>query len=250
MGEESGNMLIMLAGLYKAQGSSEYLKDYWGLLKTWADFIVTSLPDPGNQLCTDDFEGPSPHNVNLAAKGIVALEAYAGLLESNGDKQQASRYRDYAHTFATNWTLSAADGDHYRIQFNLPQTWSLKYNIVWQKVLGLHAFPDHVLEVESLYYQTKIQACGVPMDSRHPYTKTDWSLWAASLATTQKQFEAIVRLVYRFANTSISRVPLSDWYDVTNCNAKGFRARPVQGGLFIKMLVPSLQEDEAPTLVV
>jgi len=38
------------------------------VLKIWADYIVVSLPDPGNQLCTDDFEGPSPHNVNLAAK--------------------------------------------------------------------------------------------------------------------------------------------------------------------------------------
>lgn len=64
------------------------------LLRGWADYLIASLPDPGNQLCTDDFEvatclpaslllaadsvmligvirvqGPSPHNVNLAAKG-------------------------------------------------------------------------------------------------------------------------------------------------------------------------------------
>ncbi len=38
------------------------------LLMQWGDYMVASLPDPGDQLCTDDFEGPSPHNVNLAAK--------------------------------------------------------------------------------------------------------------------------------------------------------------------------------------
>ena len=38
------------------------------VLITWGDYIVDSLPDPGDQLCTDDFEGKSPHNVNLAAK--------------------------------------------------------------------------------------------------------------------------------------------------------------------------------------
>ena len=38
------------------------------MLITWGDYIVASLPDPGDQLCTDDFEGESPHNVNLAAK--------------------------------------------------------------------------------------------------------------------------------------------------------------------------------------
>ena len=38
------------------------------LLIMWGDYIASGLPDPGNQLCTDDFEGPSPHNVNLATK--------------------------------------------------------------------------------------------------------------------------------------------------------------------------------------
>jgi len=46
----------------------------------WGNYLTTALPDPGNQLCTDDFEGPSPHNANLAAKGIVALEVTSSLL--------------------------------------------------------------------------------------------------------------------------------------------------------------------------
>lgn len=54
-------------------------------MDTWGDYLVSSLPDPGNQLCTDDFEGPSPHNVNLAAKGIVGLGAYSLILKIKGD---------------------------------------------------------------------------------------------------------------------------------------------------------------------
>ena len=46
------------------------------LLSTWANYTVASLPDPGNQLCTDDFEGPSPHNVNLAAKVAASCKVY------------------------------------------------------------------------------------------------------------------------------------------------------------------------------
>merc|ERR1712139_416002 len=165
--EESGNMLIMIAGLYKAQQSLQYLEPYWPMLTTWADFIVSSLPDPGDQLCTDDFEGPSPHNTNLAAKGIVALEAYAGLLDVKGETSKAEVYRNHATSFAKNWTAAAADGDHYRIQFNLPGTWSQKYNLLWQKALGLHAFPEDVFKTESNYYQSKLEECGVPLDNRH-----------------------------------------------------------------------------------
>ena len=52
------------------------------LLKTWADYLASSLPDPGDQLCTDDFEGVSPHNVNLAAKVGMKSQAIAVPLRS------------------------------------------------------------------------------------------------------------------------------------------------------------------------
>ena len=64
----------MLAGLVDQaavrSSTLEALEPYWPVLNGFADFIISSLPDPGDQLCTDDFEGPSPHNANLAAKGI------------------------------------------------------------------------------------------------------------------------------------------------------------------------------------
>ena len=66
-------MLIMLAAIAKAGSSVSFLSPYGPLLKSWAEFLNATLPDPGNQLCTDDFEGPSPHNANLAAKGILGL---------------------------------------------------------------------------------------------------------------------------------------------------------------------------------
>merc|ERR1712151_934561 len=101
------------------------------------------------------------------------------MLDAKGDKSDAQTYRDHAYSFAKNWTAAAKDDDHYRIQFDLPGTWSLKYNLLWQKVLGLKAFPEDVFVAEARYYQKQMKTCGVPLDNRHPYTKTDWSLWAA-----------------------------------------------------------------------
>ena len=64
--EESANLLIMLAAIAQQQKNDvAYLKPYWPALTQWANYLNVSLPDPGEQLCTDDFEGPSPHNANL-----------------------------------------------------------------------------------------------------------------------------------------------------------------------------------------
>merc|ERR1712073_185957 len=107
----------------------------------------------------------------------------------------------------------------------------------YQVSLGLTAFPKSVFEAESAWHQTKMQRCGVPLDNRHPYTKSDWSFWAAAFGT-QEQLLAIVDGLYSFAHTTEDRVPLTDWYDVGSCRQQGFRARPVQGGLFAPMVVP------------
>lgn len=84
--EESGNLLMIIATLVKyskLQGvdyQSLIFPKYAALIKSWADFLIVGdgvLPDPDDQLSTDDFLGPSPHNTNLALKGIVGLGCYA-----------------------------------------------------------------------------------------------------------------------------------------------------------------------------
>ena len=132
--EESGNLLIMLAAIAKKQGwdaaSVAYLAPYLPILNGYADYIIESLPDPGDQLCTDDFEGPSPHNSNLAAKGIVALEAWAQVLGLiDGQSDAAALYSSKATEFYGDWLELAIDGsgDHFKMEFDLDDTFSLKY---------------------------------------------------------------------------------------------------------------------------
>jgi hypothetical protein len=86
------------------------------------------------------------------------------------------------------------------------------------------------------YYAGKLNRYGLPLDSRAGYTKLDWSLWTATLASKQSQFEAIVDPIYRWMNETQSRVPLTDWYDTTTGLQEGFQARSVVGGVFIKAL--------------
>ena len=130
----------------------------------------------------------------------------------------------------------AAEGDHYKLAFNSPDTWSQKYNLVWDQILGYHLFPKNVRETELAYYMTKINKYGLPLDVRADYTKLDWLMWTATLASDPKQFNTLVDPIYRWTNETPTRVPLSDWYDTKTGDAMHFHARSVVGGVYIKAL--------------
>lgn len=53
--EESANMLLMLAAIVQRLNTTDFLQPYWKIVDAWAQYLNSTLPDPGNQLCTDDF---------------------------------------------------------------------------------------------------------------------------------------------------------------------------------------------------
>jgi len=234
--EESGNMLLLLAAIAQIDGNADFVKPYWPQLQKWAEYLEAKGFDPENQLCTDDFAGHLAHNVNLSAKAIEALGAYAKLCGMRGDKENENKYRKLAEEMAQKWIKAADDGDHFRLAFDRQGTWSQKYNLAWDRILDLNLFPADVIRKEMAFYLKKQNRYGLPLDNRKAYTKLDWILWTATMAESQKDFEALVSPIYGFLNETTDRVPMTDWYWTDKPRKEGFQARSVVGGVFMKML--------------
>ena len=234
--EESGNLLILFGAVAQMEGNADFAGLYWKQLEQWAQYLKEKGFDPENQLCTDDFAGHLAHNVNLSAKAICGLGAFAKLCEMRGDKAKADEYFKLAREFAAKWVKEADDGDHFRLAFDRPGTWSQKYNLVWDRILGLNLFPDSVLRKEMDYYKKIQNKYGLPLDNRKEYTKLDWITWTATLTQDRKDFEALVDPLIAFLNESPDRSPMTDWYQTKTARKQGFTARPVVGGVFLQML--------------
>jgi Domain of unknown function (DUF4965)/Domain of unknown function (DUF5127)/Domain of unknown function (DUF1793)/Domain of unknown function (DUF4964) len=234
--EESGNLLLLMGAVAKMEGNAKFAAQYWPQLEKWAAYLKDKGFDPENQLCTDDFAGHLAHNVNLSVKAICALGAYASLCEMRGDHAQAAEYSKLAHDFAQRWVKEADDGDHYRLAFDRPGTWSEKYNLIWDRILGLNLFPAEVARKEMDYYKKMENRYGLPLDNRKNYTKLDWETWTATLTQDRADFEAIVAPIITFLNETPDRSPMTDWYQTKDARKVGFTARPVVGGVFVQML--------------
>ncbi len=228
--------ILLAAPQARAQGNAQFAAKYWPQISRWANYLREKGLDPENQLSTDDFAGHLAHNANLSVKAITALESYAALARMLGKTREASQYHADARTMASKWLTMARDGDHTRLAFDRPGTWSQKYNLVWDKVLGLGIFPNALFESEVAFYLKNQKPYGVPLDSRKTYTKLDWIVWSATLSESKSDFGALVDPVHRFMTESPTRVPLSDWYETTDGKQVGFQARSVVGGVYMKML--------------
>jgi hypothetical protein len=234
--EESANMLILVDAIAKIENSTEFADQWWPQLSQWANFLKPYAVDPGNQLTTDDFLGTINHSANLAVKAIEGLGAFADLAQRRGDSTTYNDYHSTALSDVTHWISVTGAGDHYSMVYNSPTTWSLKYNLVWDKILGLNLFPTSVASTEIAYYKQKAKTYGVSVQSTTNTAKVDWEVWAATLATSQADFQTLITPIYNYMNATGNRLPMRDAYDVTQANSGFFMARSVVGGVFIKML--------------
>lgn len=235
--EECGNMLLLTAALFSVLPDRKFVGEHKALLDQWADYLMDFGADPDGQLCTDDFMGHLARNCNLALKSIMALDAYGYVCDRMEDTGRGERYHTAARSMAAFWRENAANEDGtYRLAFDRPGSFSMKYNAVWDRVFGLGLFEPTMWRQETEGYRRHMNPYGLPLDNRSDYTKSDWMVWTATLTEDAAFFGEIVAALERAYCLSPSRVPMTDLYSSVTSIQIHFQHRSVQGGLFIKLL--------------
>lgn len=229
--EEAGNMLLCLAAVKKYKnGDTELFDANKELMTGWVNYLLEYGYDPADQLCTDDFAGRLARNCNLSLKAILGIAAYADL---SGD----TSYMETARQWAKNWEKDAkADHIGTRLTFDKGESWSMKYNIVWDNLLGYGIFSDEVKKNEIKVYAEKMNRYGVPLDSRATFTKIDWLMWSTCIWDDKEYFDQVCDAITNMLNETTDRVPMTDWYDTKTAEYRAFINRSVVGGLFINLL--------------
>lgn len=239
--EESANMLLMLAAVGRADGDYTLAERDLDLLRQWCKYLLVYGEDPGDQLCTDDFAGHLARNINLSAKAVMGVAAFARILEALGRREEASGYREKAREMGESWLRRADVGGHTSLTFD-GGGWSQKYNLVWDKLFGMNILPDSFYRQELASYLPRINEYGLPLDSRSVYTKSDWTMWVAAMAGDRQMLDRFTAPLAKFLRETACRVPFSDFYDTCLGIPEEFIGRSVQGGNFMPLLMQAWKD--------
>ena len=232
--EECGNMLILMSAICDAENNTDFVQSQLDLLEMWVKYLIEFGEDPGNQFCTDDFAGHMAHNCNLSIKAIMGIAGYSRILARLGKTEEAKKMMQTAKAYAESFLKRAANPDgSYRLAFDMENSFSLKYNAVWDKLWNTNLFPQSFYDGEMLCYRQKALPCGVPLDNRETYTKSDWLHWVACMGS-KADFDFLTEGLWNAFHQTDRRVPMIDWYRAENGKFMMFQNRTVQGGLFMR----------------
>lgn len=146
------------------------------------------------------------------------------------------------------------DGTHAKLAYDWYGSWTTIYNLYADTQLCFHLdgtnlsqfpsssqststvgfVPRHIYQKQSVWYHYVRQKYGLPLDSRHLYTKTDWEFFSMAVASTPVRAE-ILQSVARWVNETVTDRPFTDLHQTEgsgNFPGPKFFARPVIGGHF------------------
>ncbi len=241
--ENSGNMLILIYAYYKKTGDLDYIQKHYDFLKQWADYLVEKGDCSELQLCTDDFAGKFKGNINLAIKAAVAIGVFGKVAELCG--QDGAPYFQAAASKAAYIEEAGRDGGHLAAAFDRKPSWSLKYNLIWDRIFRLKLFSQEIYKGEVALYLQEEGPYGVPLNSFRTFTKSDWTMWVSALDDTGKATQQFAATMVKVLASMKRNVPFPDLYDTEDGRWLGMLChRSVQGGLWMPVLARQAEAAE------
>lgn len=165
----------------------------------------------------------------------------ASIANLTSNPSDGAKYSAIAHDYVDKWqTLAIAQTSanfsntpHTTLNYGANDSYNLIYNLYADTLLNLTLVPLSIYKMQSDFYPKVALDYGVPLDTRHSWTKSDWEIFSAAIAapdTKQMFFSKLAKFV---RETPTSRA-FSDFYDVRTADfgVVPFVARPVVGGHF------------------
>jgi hypothetical protein len=205
--------------------------------------------------------------------GIKAFSEMASLLDKTGDVKNYRNISDTYIKKWEELGISR-DGSHAKLAYDWYGSWTTLYSLYADALLCFHPsitnasspaaglaagnqhqqyplrpakhangrkpvtknfIPSHIYSIQSRWYEAVMQKYGLPLDSRHLYTKSDWQFEAAAVASRAVRSQILDRVATWLNETETDRA-FTDLY-MTEGNGNfpenpHFFARPVVGGHF------------------
>jgi Domain of unknown function (DUF1793)/Domain of unknown function (DUF4965) len=247
--------------------AKKWVNRSYQLWKQWTRYLVDFSLEPENQLSTDDFAGWLPLQTNLALKGIIGIHAMSKLAEVVGNHADAQIYRNISKSYVAKWEALGLSRDktHAKVAYDWYGSWTTLYNLYADSLLCFRVEPEkpkhhssavsrqdkqkpmkpprddevafvpkHIYQLQSDWYYNVRQKYGLPLDSRHLYTKTDWEFFAMAVSARSVR-EPILQSVAKWVNETNTDRPMTDLHMTEGRGGfpgPNFFARPVVGGHF------------------
>lgn len=100
----------------------------------------------------------------------------AQIANRTGNVADGQNYTRIAHDYITRWQKLGINYNdnppHTTFNYGNTSSYSLLYNLYSDRELGLQLVPQSVYDMQSTFYPTKFNTFGVPLDTRHTYTKS------------------------------------------------------------------------------
>lgn len=228
----------MTYAYYKFTGDASYLAQHFTKMQQWTSYLIQFSLIPNNQLSTDDFAGELVNQTNLAIKGIVALGCMSNVAQIVGNSTAYLNYSLTSRDYYEQWEVYAVDPSqkHTLLAYEWRSSYGLLYNTYPDLLLDLGIVGQRIFEIQSLWYPTISQVFGVPLDSRHSYTKSDWEMWTAATCQPSTRRLFVNGLAY-WLNSTSTDLAFTDLYETIDSGSYPvspspiyFIARPVAGG--------------------